>query len=56
MTQASVDQAPNLISDGEKPEPADDNGYRVLAVSFIIGMVFIFALFTVMLILLAGAS
>ncbi|HEU5368325.1 MAG TPA: hypothetical protein VFU69_07670 [Ktedonobacterales bacterium] len=56
MTQASVDPTQAITNADEKPEPADDNGYRNLALGFIIGMIFIFALFIVMLVLLAGAS
>ncbi|HEU5369833.1 MAG TPA: hypothetical protein VFU69_15280 [Ktedonobacterales bacterium] len=39
----------------ELPEPADDNFYRNLSIAFLIGIVFLFGLFTLMLILLAGA-
>jgi hypothetical protein len=56
MTQASVDPTHAIADDGETPEPADDNGYRVLATAFIIGMIFIFTFFTLMLMLMAGAS
>ena len=56
MTNVAADPAHAITSDAETPEPADDNSYRVLAYSFMIGMVFIFAFFTLMLILLAGAS
>ncbi len=56
MTHVSADPADTITSDVETSEPADDNSYRVLAYSFMIGMVFIFAFFILMLILLAGAS
>jgi hypothetical protein len=56
MSHAAVDPAQTTSLEIEAPEPADDNGYRVLATSFIIGMTFIFAFFILMLVLLAGAS
>jgi hypothetical protein len=56
MTQASVDPAQARAPQGETPEPADDNGYRNLALGFIIGMTIIIVFFVVMLVLLAGAS
>jgi hypothetical protein len=57
MSHASVNDAAQVTtSEVEASEPADDNSYRILAISFLIGMVFIFALFIVMLVLLAGAS
>jgi hypothetical protein len=37
-------------------EPADDNFYRNLTIAFMVGMVFLFGLFTLMLILLARAG
>ena len=40
----------------EPHEPADDNFYRNLAIAFMVGMVFLFSLFTLMLILLARAG
>jgi hypothetical protein len=39
----------------ETQEPADNNWYRNLSIAFLVGMVFLFGLFTLMLILLAGA-
>ena len=39
----------------EPQEPADDNFYRNLSIAFLVGIVFLFGLFTLMLILLAGA-
>lgn len=56
MSHAAVDPTQTASSASETQEPADDNGYRVLAISFIIGMMFIFAFFILMLVLLAGAS
>ena len=56
MSHAAVDPAQAVSPENETPEPADDNGYRVLATAFIIGMTFIFAFFILMLVLLAGAS
>ncbi len=49
-------QSPQASSqEVELPEPADDNFYRNLSIAFLIGIVFLFGLFTLMLILLAGA-
>ncbi|HLW03446.1 MAG TPA: hypothetical protein VKT82_32675 [Ktedonobacterales bacterium] len=56
MSHAAVDPAQAASLESETPEPADDNGYRVLATSFIIGIAFIFIFFILMLVLLAGAS
>ena len=56
MTQTSVDPTHTLTTDVEATGPADDNGYRILSISFLIGMAFIFGFFILMLVLLAGAS
>lgn len=56
MTYASRDEASANPHAAAMPEPADDNGYRVLATAFLIGMTAIIAFFIGMLILLAGAS
>ena len=56
MSHAAVDPTQAVPPESEAAEPADDNGYRVLATSFIIGMMFIFAFFILMLVLLAGAA
>lgn len=47
-------EATNQIA--EVPEPADDNWYRNLSIAFLVGMVFLFGLFTFMLIMLAGSQ
>lgn len=42
--------------DAEPEEPVDNNFYLNLTIAFLVGMVFLFGLFTLMLILLAGAK
>lgn len=42
--------------DAEPEEPADDSFYSRLSIAFLVGIVFLFGLFTLMLILLAGAQ
>ncbi len=56
MAQSTTDTEKATIAETEVKEPADDSFYRTLAISFLVGMVFIFALFTFILIILAGAS
>jgi hypothetical protein len=51
-----IEQAAQAISQDEPQEPADDNFYRNLAIAFMIGIVFLFSGFTLMLILLAGSQ
>jgi maltodextrin utilization protein YvdJ len=40
----------------EIQEAVDDNWYRNLSIAFLVGMVFLFGLFTFMLIILAGSQ
>jgi hypothetical protein len=56
MSQASLDPTHAHTTSGEIPEPADNNNYRFLAYAFIVGMAIIMIFFTVMIVLLAGAS
>lgn len=42
--------------DAEPEEPADNSFYSQLSIAFLVGIVFLFGLFTLMLILLAGAQ
>jgi len=51
-----LEQVAQAISQDEPQEPADDNFYRNLTIAFLIGIVFLFSGFTLMLILLAGSQ
>ncbi len=42
--------------DTEPPEPADNNFYTLLSIAFLVGMVFLFGLFILMMVMLAGAK
>ena len=55
MSQA-IDPRQVQTNDGNTSEPIDNNNYRILAMSFLIGMVVIIVFFTTMLVVLAGAS
>jgi hypothetical protein len=50
-----VEQAAQAISHDEPDEPADNNFYLNLTIAFMVGIVFLFVGFTLMLILLASA-
>ena len=56
MAQSSTNTGNPPATAAEVQEPADDTFYRTLAISFLVGMVFIFALFIFILVILAGAS
>lgn len=51
-----VQQSSVITPHDEPQEPADNNFYRNLTIAFMVGMVFLFGLFTLMLILLARAG
>ena len=51
-----LEQVAQAISQDEPQEPADDNFYRNLTIAFLIGIVFLFSGFTLMLMLLAGSQ
>ena len=51
-----LEQVAQAITGDEPQEPADDNFYRNLTIAFLIGIVFLFSGFTLMLILLAGSQ
>ena len=51
-----LEQVAQAITGDESQEPADDNFYRNLTIAFLIGIVFLFSGFTLMLILLAGSQ
>jgi hypothetical protein len=51
-----LEQGAQAITGDEPQEPADDNFYRNLTIAFLIGIVFLFSGFTLMLILLAGSQ
>jgi hypothetical protein len=56
MANVAPQSSQTAPQDMEVQEPADDNFYRNLSIAFLIGIVFLFGLFTFMLILLAGAQ
>jgi hypothetical protein len=56
MSQTSIDPAQAHPNNSETPEPTDNNSYRILAISFLVGMIVIIVFFTTMLVLLAGAA
>lgn len=55
MANLAPQSAQALPQHDEPDEPADDNFYRNLTIAFLVGMVFLFGLFTLMMILLASA-
>jgi hypothetical protein len=52
----SIEQVAHAVTNDEPVEPADDRFYLNLTIAFLVGIVFLFGLFTLMLILLAGAQ
>jgi hypothetical protein len=56
MTNLAPHSAQVAPQDAEPEEPADNNFYRNLTIAFLVGMIFLFGLFTLMLVLLAGAQ
>ena len=51
-----IEQVAHAITNDEPIEPADDRFYLNLTIAFLVGIVFLFGLFTLMLILLASAQ
>lgn len=56
MTNALPHSHETTNQAAEAQEPADDNWYRNLSIAFLVGMVFLFGLFTFMLIMLAHSA
>ncbi len=56
MANLAPQPSPAAPQDSGPEEPADNSFYRTLSIAFLVGMVFLFGLFILMMILLASAK